>query len=102
MNRRGSSLVVGLWAGLAAALAGCIAVSMQGRAGTGVVSNLVARLGLTDVALLNEARYVRNPALADLHSAFQDGPGSLEHFPTGALTVPTTRGLGGRVETTEP
>jgi hypothetical protein len=49
---------------------------------------LVARLGLTDLALFTEARYTRHPTQADLHSAFQDHPVALEHFPTGALLPP--------------
>lgn len=49
---------------------------------------LVARLGLTDLALFTEARYTRHPTQADLHTAFQDHPLALEHFPSGALTAP--------------
>lgn len=49
---------------------------------------LVARLGLTDLALFTEARYTRHPTQADLHSAFQDHPLALEHFPTGSLLPP--------------
>jgi hypothetical protein len=49
---------------------------------------LVARLGLTDLALFTEARYTRHPTQADLHSAFQDHPGALEHFPSGSLLGP--------------
>ncbi|MEW6164143.1 MAG: hypothetical protein AB1642_03685 [Pseudomonadota bacterium] len=49
---------------------------------------LVERLGLTDLALFTEARYTRHPTQADLHSAFQDHPVALEHFPTGALMPP--------------
>jgi hypothetical protein len=49
---------------------------------------LVARLGLTDIALFTEARYTRHPSQADLQSAFQDHPVALEHFPTGALMPP--------------
>jgi hypothetical protein len=49
---------------------------------------LVEKLGLTDVALFTEARYTRHPSQADLHSAFQDHPAALEHFPTGALLPP--------------
>jgi hypothetical protein len=49
---------------------------------------LVARLGLTDLALFTEARYTRHPTQADLHSAFQDHPLALEHFPTGSLVPP--------------
>lgn len=51
---------------------------------------LVQALDLTDMAWFTEARYTRHPGLADLHSAFQDGPGAPEHFPSGAL-VPAPR-----------
>jgi hypothetical protein len=51
---------------------------------------LVAALGLTDLALFTEARYTRHPSQADLHAAFQDHPGALDHFPTGALIGPPT------------
>jgi hypothetical protein len=51
---------------------------------------LAARLGLTDLALFTEARYTRHPSQADLHSAFQDHPVALEHFPTGSLLPPPT------------
>lgn len=53
----------------------------QGRA-------LVARVGLTDLALFNEARYTRHLSQADRHAAFQDHPGALEHFPAGSLAGP--------------
>jgi hypothetical protein len=49
---------------------------------------LVERLGLTDLCLFTEARYTRHPSQADLHSAFQDHPLALEHFPSGALIAP--------------
>lgn len=49
---------------------------------------LAERLGLTDLALFTEARYTRHPSQADLHSAFQDHPVALEHFPTGSLLPP--------------
>jgi len=64
------------------------------RAGaTGIAkrSELVAALDLTDLALFTEARYTRHPSQADLHSAFQDHPLALEHFPTGSL-VPAMGG----------
>ena len=61
-------------AGAAAALAPC--------------REIVARWGLSDLCLFTEARYTRHPATADLHSAFQDHPVALEHFPTGSLVPP--------------
>lgn len=58
---------------------------------------LVAALGITDLALCSEARYTRHPSQADLFSAFQDFPGSFEHFPTGSLILPQPIGFEGRV-----
>jgi hypothetical protein len=55
-------------------------------------AGLVRSLGLTDLALFTEARYARHPALADLHSAFQDNPMSFEHFPSGSF-VPLPHAL---------
>ncbi|MDO8933278.1 MAG: hypothetical protein Q7U97_12855 [Rhodocyclaceae bacterium] len=57
-------------------------------AGRAEAAALAARLGLTDLALFTEARYTRHPTQADLHSAFQDHPLALEHFPTGSLLPP--------------
>ncbi|MFA5124111.1 hypothetical protein [Zavarzinia sp.] len=51
-------------------------------------TRLVGQLRLTDLALFTEARYTRHPSQADLHSAFQDHPLALEHFPTGSLIAP--------------
>lgn len=56
--------------------------------GVAQATELVARLGLTDLVLFTEARYTRHPSQADLQSAFQDHPAALEHFPTGALLPP--------------
>jgi len=49
---------------------------------------LVEKLQLTDLCLFTEARYTRHPSMADLHSAFQDHPLALDHFPSGSLTTP--------------
>ncbi|UCG38952.1 MAG: hypothetical protein JSV00_01590 [bacterium] len=49
---------------------------------------LVRDLGLTDLCLFTEARYTRHLSQADLHSAFQDHPMALEHFPSGSLVLP--------------
>lgn len=53
---------------------------------------LVSQLGLTDLCLVTEARYTRHPTQADLFSAFQDYPLSMEHFPSGAILVPPRYG----------
>ena len=53
---------------------------------------LVKELGLSDLILSSETRYTRHPSQADYHSAFQDHPAALEHFPSGALILPQTHG----------
>jgi hypothetical protein len=45
-------------------------------------------LHITDLCLATEARYTRHPALADRHTAFQEHPLALEHFPSGSLILP--------------
>lgn len=51
---------------------------------------MVSKLGLTDLALFTEARYLRHLSQADLNTAFQDHPMSLDHFPGGSLiSAPT-------------
>jgi hypothetical protein len=57
-------------------------------------AQIVKELQLTDLCLFTEARYTRHPSMADFHSAFQDHPLSLEHFPSGSLVpapVPMAR-----------
>lgn len=49
---------------------------------------LVKEFRLTDLCLFTEARYTRHPSQADLHSAFQDHPMALEHFPSGSMMLP--------------
>jgi hypothetical protein len=49
---------------------------------------LIERLGLTDLCLFSDARYSRNPAVADRATPFQDHPASLEHFPSGSIVRP--------------
>jgi len=51
-------------------------------------AQMVANLGLTDLALFTEARYTRHLTQADLHTAFQDHPMAMEHFPSGSLVLP--------------
>lgn len=49
---------------------------------------LVHSLGLTDLAIWTEARYTRHPSQTDFFTAFQDFPGSPDHFPAGSLIAP--------------
>jgi len=48
-------------------------------------------LGLTDLAVATEARYTRHPAISDPVAPFMDHPGAIEHFPTGAFWLPSSR-----------
>jgi hypothetical protein len=52
------------------------------------IASVVSDLELTDLCLFTEARYTRHLSQADLHSAFQDHPVSLEHFPAGSIAGP--------------
>lgn len=92
LKPRGSSVVAvvgGCLLALAAAAALHAAATTQaGRARRAEMRNLTEQLGLTDVALFTEARYMRHWSLADLHSAFQDAPMAFDHFPAGSLAPP--------------
>jgi hypothetical protein len=55
---------------------------------TATRSSLVKSLKLTDLCIFTEARYTRNPAMADNHAPFQEHPAALEHFPSGSLLLP--------------
>lgn len=83
-------LILLVIAGSSFALSFVDAAWLRGAAESSSVATatLVEKFGLTDVALFTEARYTRHPSQADLHSAFQDHPAALEHFPTGALMPP--------------
>ena len=49
---------------------------------------MTSALKLTDMSFSTDARYTRHPSQADLFSAFQDCPGSIEHFPSGSVVLP--------------
>ena len=49
---------------------------------------MVKELQLTDLCLFTEARYTRHLSQADINSAFQDNPISIEHFPAGSMALP--------------
>ncbi len=48
-------------------------------------ANMVETLQLSDLCLFTEARYTRNPSVADINTPFQDYPLSFDHFPSGSL-----------------
>lgn len=80
---------LGLLAALAVVEAGhALATTAREGARLAQEAQIVATLGLSDLALFTEARYTRHPALADLATAFQDNPASFEHFPSGSFVAP--------------
>ncbi len=52
---------------------------------------VVQTLQLTDPAWFTEARATRHHSQADLHTAFQDGPGLPDHFPSAVWLPPPTQ-----------
>lgn len=52
---------------------------------------IAEQYGLTDLCLFTDARYSRNPAMADIATPFQDHPISLEHFPSGSIISPPAK-----------
>lgn len=61
------------------------------------IKEQIAALELTDLCLFTESRYTRHPSQSDVHSAFQDHPMALEHFPTGSFLSPNRKSLSHRV-----
>jgi hypothetical protein len=49
---------------------------------------MISVLGLSDLAISTEARYIRHLSLADIFSAFQDTPGGLDFLPSGSFFPP--------------
>jgi hypothetical protein len=89
---RGSNIAA-ILAGILVSLVAAEALHAALTAGAGrqrreAMQALTVQLGLTDLALFTEARYTRHRSLADLHSAFQDAPMAMEHFPAGSLVAP--------------
>jgi hypothetical protein len=77
--------------------------SVRERAGTASLqakADLVGKLDLTDLCLFTEASYTRHLSMTDLHTPFQNGPLSLEHFPSGSLVMPPAaiRKINGKVD----
>lgn len=46
---------------------------------------IVRYLGLSDLCIATDARYIRNPAVTDPLAPYMDHPGTIEHFPTGSF-----------------
>jgi hypothetical protein len=92
LPKRGSSLALGLLGGLVLASLGVLAHAAWAQRVAAMrpdpTAAVVQALDLTDFAWFTEARYTRHLSQADAHSAFQDGPMSMDHFPVGSLVMP--------------
>jgi len=49
---------------------------------------VIDRLGLTDLCIATDARYVRHLSITDPLAPFMDHPGAIEHFPSSSAVVP--------------
>lgn len=58
-----------------------------------VSQQLTLRLGLSDPALMTEARHLRHRSQTDLHAPFQDHPLAFDLFPGGSLVPPPPHAL---------
>jgi hypothetical protein len=89
---RKSGLFMLMMAGGVVALAALTwqgAAGRHGRPASSIAARRAAKaLEITDPCLFTEARYTRHLSLADRHTPFQEHPLSLEHFPSGSLTLP--------------
>jgi hypothetical protein len=92
MRLRKSSLFIAFTAGGIVCLALLFVHGAAEKRGQAPVLNekrmIVERLGLTDLCLFTDARYTRNPAVADRSTPFQDNPLSLDYFPSGSILPP--------------
>jgi hypothetical protein len=83
------AVVFGLCLGAQLWLMQTSAMRQQARAAAEAqTAGLVRDLGLSDLCVATDARYVRNPALTDPVAPFMDHPGAIEHFPTGSFWSP--------------
>jgi hypothetical protein len=101
--RKSSLFLLFLAAGIIFLVLMFVHASVQMKAGAASLqakADLVGKLGLTDLCLFTEASYTRHLSQADLHTPFQNGPMSLEHFPSGSLVMPPAviRKVNGKVD----
>ena len=89
---RPSTLALGALAagllGLGVSLLETVLSDQERDAGLLQTQALTRQLGLTDPALMTEARYGRHLSQADRHTPFQDHPLAFDHFPTGSMLPP--------------
>jgi hypothetical protein len=52
------------------------------------MSTISEHLGLSDLCLATDARYIRHLSLTDPVAPYMDHPGAVEHFPTGSFWRP--------------
>jgi hypothetical protein len=101
--RKSSLFLIFLVAGITLLTLMFVHASVRMKAGAAslrITSDLVGKLALSDLCLFTEASYTRHLSLADLHTPFQNGPLTLEHFPSGSLVAPPAviRKINGKVD----
>ena len=53
-----------------------------------VMQGVIKGLGLTDLCIATDARYIRHVSISDPVAPFMDHPFAIEHFPSSAVVVP--------------
>ena len=54
------------------------------------LQRVVEHLGLTDLCIATDARYLRHLSISDTVAPFMDYPGALEYFPSSSVVVPAS------------
>jgi hypothetical protein len=62
--------------------------SRQQQAADQQMKLVIQRLGLTDLCIATDARYIRHLSISDPVAPFMDHPGGIEHFPSSAVIAP--------------
>ena len=56
--------------------------------GEAELQRVVEQLGLTDLCIATDARYLRHLSISDSVAPFMDYPGALEYFPSSSVVIP--------------
>lgn len=54
----------------------------------GQMREVIKQLGLSDLCIATDARYIRHISISDPVAPFMDHPGGIEHFPSSSIFVP--------------
>lgn len=52
------------------------------------MQKIVSSIGLTDLCIATDARYIRHLSISDFAASRMDHPGAIEYFPSSSFRVP--------------